>query len=278
MRTIHRERSGQAYTIRTMVFRGKNVVVTGGANGIGFAISRDIVAAGGAVWIFDVESENPAAVAQGIGAQACIADTADRPSLERAFAQVPVPDVLVVNAGIALLASVAETTADLWNRTLAVNLSGAFHTLQIAGQRMKRVRKGSVVLTASTNSFDGEADLVAYNASKAGLLGLLRTATNEWGPYGIRINAVCPGLIRTRLTASSFSNPSVISEYFKHIPLGRGGEPEEVAQAVMFLASDLASYITGTTLVVDGGQMASKYGTWGNETDTFDGQRWIRSV
>ena len=143
---------------------------------------------------------------------------------------------------------------------------------------MKSVRKGSVVLTASTNSFDGESDLVAYNASKAGLLGLLRTAANEWGPYGIRINAVCPGLIRTRLTDSSFSNPSVLSEYFKHIPLGRGGEPEEVAQAVMFLASDLASYITGATLVVDGGQMASKYGTWGNQTDTFDGQRWIRSA
>jgi NAD(P)-dependent dehydrogenase (short-subunit alcohol dehydrogenase family) len=261
-----------------MVFHGKNVVVTGGANGIGLVISRNMVAAGGSVWIFDVESENPAEVAQRIGAQACIADVTDRRSLERAFSQVAVPDVLVVNAGISGLASVAETTPDLWNRVLSVNLSGAFHTLQIAGQGMKSARKGSVVLTASTNSFDGEADLVAYNASKAGLLGLLRTAANEWGPYGIRINAVCPGLIRTRLTASSFSNPSVISEYFEHIPLGRGGEPEEVAQAVMFLASDLASYITGTTLVVDGGQMASKYGTWGNEADRFDGQRWIRSA
>jgi NAD(P)-dependent dehydrogenase (short-subunit alcohol dehydrogenase family) len=261
-----------------MVFHGKNVVVSGGANGIGLAISRSIAAAGGSVWIFDVESEKPADVAQSIGAQACIADVADRPSLERAFAQVAVPDVLVVNAGIGRLASVTETTSEVWNHTLAVNLSGAFHTLQIGGQRMKSARKGSIVLTASTNSFDGEADLVAYNASKAGLLGVLRTAANEWGPYGIRINAVCPGLIRTRLTASSFSNPSVLSEYFKHIPLGRGGEPEEVAQAVMFLASDLASYITGTTLVVDGGQMASKYGTWGNEADRFDGQRWIRNA
>ena len=119
------------------------------------------------------------------------------------------------------------------------------------------------MLTASTNSFDGEANLVAYNASKSGLLGLLRIVANEWGPYGIRVNAVCPGLIRTRLTASSFSNASVLSEYFKQIPLGRGGEPDEVAQAVMFLASDLAAFITGATLVVDGGQMASKYGTWG---------------
>jgi NAD(P)-dependent dehydrogenase (short-subunit alcohol dehydrogenase family) len=261
-----------------MTFHGKNVVVTGGANGIGLAISRSLVGAGGSVWIFDLESERPAEVAQSIGAQACIADVTDRLSLERAFDEAGVPDVVVANAGIGRPASLTETTADLWNRTLAVNLSGAFHTLQIAGERMKTARAGSVVLTASTNSFDGEADLVAYNASKAGLLGLLRTAANEWGPYGIRINAVCPGLIRTRLTASSFADPSVISEYFKHIALGRGGEPEEVAQAVMFLASDLASYITGTTLVVDGGQMASKYGTWGKETDRFDGQRWIRSV
>lgn len=261
-----------------MIFQGKNVVVTGGANGIGLAISRSFLAAAGAVWILDVDSENPAEVARGIGAQACIADVTDRASLERAFARIPVPDVLIVNAGIGRVASVAETSSDLWDRTLAVNLSGAFNTLQIGGMRMRRRGKGSVVLTASTNSFDGEPDLVAYNASKAGLLGIVRTVANEWGPYGIRVNAVCPGLIRTRLTASSFSNASIISEYFKQIPLGRGGEPEEVAQAVLFLASDLASFITGTTLVVDGGQMASKYATWGKEGDRFEGDRWIRSV
>jgi len=261
-----------------MNFHGKNVVVTGGANGIGLAIARNIAAAGGSVWIFDVASANPADAARRIGAQACIADVTDRLSLERAFVEVAVPDVVVANAGIGQTDSLPETTADLWNRTLAVNLTGAFDTVQVAAERMKPARKGSIVLTASTNSFDGEADLIAYNASKAGLLGILRTAANELGPYGIRVNAVCPGLIRTQLTASSFSNPSVIRDYFKHIALGRGGEPEEVAQAVMFLASDLAGYITGTTLVVDGGQMASKFGTWGKETDRFDGERWIRGV
>ncbi|MBV9308398.1 MAG: SDR family oxidoreductase, partial [Acidobacteriaceae bacterium] len=167
------------------------------------------------------------------------------------------------------------TTPDLWNQTLSVNLSGAFHTMQIAAEGMKW-QGGSIVLTASTNSYDGEPDLIAYNASKAGLLGLLHTAANELGPYGIRVNAVCPGLIRTRLTAASFSDQKRLGEYFKHIPLGRGGEPEEVAQAVLFLASDLASYITGATLPVDGGQMASKFGTWGKEGDRFDGQRWTR--
>src|SRR6185312_6849801 len=99
-------------------------------------------------------------------------------------------------------------------------------------------------ITASTNSYDGEASLIAYNASKAGMLGILHTAANELGPYGIRVNAVCPGLIRTRLTADSFANGKLLSDYFRHIPLGRGGDPGEVAQAVLFLASDLASYIT----------------------------------
>ena len=261
-----------------MLFQGKNVIVTGGANGIGFAISRSIAAAGGSVCILDLESENPAEVARSIGCQACIADVTDRSCVERAFDKAGVPDVVAVNAGIGRTASFLETSVDLWNRTLGVNLTGAFYTVQIAAERMKRARKGSIVLTASTNSFDGEADLVAYNASKAGLLGILHTAANELGPYGIRVNAVCPGLIRTRLTASSFSNPSVISDYFKDIPLGRGGEPEEVAQAVMFLASDLASYITGTTLVVDGGQMAAKFGTWGGTADSFDGQSWTRRL
>jgi NAD(P)-dependent dehydrogenase (short-subunit alcohol dehydrogenase family) len=261
-----------------MNFHGKNVVVTGGANGIGFAISRSFTSAGASVWILDVASENPAEVARGIGAQAQITDVTDRLSLEHAFAQIPIPDVLIVNAGIGGLASAVETTSDVWNRTLAVNLTGAFQTLQIAGRRMQQQRKGSVVLTASTNSFDGEPDLVAYNASKSGLLGVLRTVANEWGPYGIRVNAVCPGLIRTRLTAASFSNPSLLSEYFKQIALGRGGEPDEVAQAVLFLASDQASFITGTTLLVDGGQMASKYGTWGKEGDRFEDDHWVRSV
>lgn len=261
-----------------MNFQGKNAIVTGGANGIGLAISRNIAAAGGSVWILDVASENPAEAARSIGAQACIADVTDRQSLEHAFDKAAIPDVVVVNAGIAQIASLADTTVNLWSRTVSVNLTGAFDTVQIAAERMKRARKGSIVLTASTNSFDGESDLIAYNASKAGLLGILHTAANELGPYGIRINAVCPGLIRTRLTTSSFSNPSVISDYLKHIALGRGGEPEEVAQAAVFLASDLASYITGTTLVVDGGQMASKFGTWGKDCDHFDGQRWVRNA
>jgi NAD(P)-dependent dehydrogenase (short-subunit alcohol dehydrogenase family) len=140
---------------------------------------------------------------------------------------------------------------------------------------MSRQRHGSIVVTASTNSFDGEGDLTAYNSSKAGLLGLVRTAANELGPYRIRVNAVCPGLIRTRLTEAHFSNPELLRDYFRQIPLGRGGDPVEVAAAAAFLASDAASFITGTTLVVDGGQMATKYGPWDDAKADFSDGRWV---
>jgi NAD(P)-dependent dehydrogenase (short-subunit alcohol dehydrogenase family) len=257
-------------------FRGEQAVVTGGANGIGFAVSKRIAEAGGSVWIFDLPNASPADAAKSISAQAIEADVTDRHSIREAFDRIPDPSIVIVNAGISTCVPFLDTPPEVWDRTIAVNLSGAFHTMQIAAEKMKRRGGGSIVLTASTNSYDGEADLIAYNATKSGLLGLLHTAANELGPYCIRVNAVCPGLIQTRLNAANFANPDLLAEYFKHVPLGRGGQPEEVAQAILFLASGLASYITGATLLVDGGQMASKFGTWGKAGDTFDGQRWFR--
>ena len=230
--------------------------------------------AGAAVWIFDREKECPERVAAGFGGHGTAADVTDRASLERAFGVSGTPDVVIANAGLVFPAGFLSTSTEIWEKTIAVNLSGVFNTVQIAASLMKARRAGSVVVTASTNSFDGEADLVAYNASKAGLLGLVHTAANELGPHGIRINAVCPGLIRTRLTQSHFSTPEILKDYFRHVPLGRGGEPEEVAAASLFLASDLASYITGATLFVDGGQMASKFATWNEATAEFSNGRW----
>jgi NAD(P)-dependent dehydrogenase (short-subunit alcohol dehydrogenase family) len=260
----------------TIDFGGKRVVITGGANGIGLAISQAFGASGASVCILDLASERPEEVAQTLGAKGFAADVTDRDSLEEAFNRAGEIDIVVANAGIGRPGSILNTGSDLWDRTLSVNLTGVFHTVQAGAKRMESRRRGSIVVMASTNSYDGEPNLLAYNASKAGLLGLVHTAANELGPYGIRVNAVCPGLIRTRLTAGSFSDSEILSQYFRHIPLGRGGEPVEVAQAVLFLASDLASYITGATLLVDGGQMASKFGSWDSKHDTFDGQRWLR--
>ncbi|MGH9667529.1 MAG: SDR family NAD(P)-dependent oxidoreductase [Bryobacteraceae bacterium] len=262
----------------TVDFRGKTAVVTGGANGIGLAIARVLAEAGASVWIFDLENEQPAEAAANLlgggthGGRAV--DVTDRASLEAAFRRVPAPDIAVSNAGMGEQSELTATSAELWNRTIAVNLSGAFHTVQLAAARMKPLRRGAIVLTASTNSYDGEPNLTAYNASKAGLLGILHTAANELGPYGIRVNAVCPGLIRTRLTAGHFSDPSLLKEYFREIPLGRGGEAVEVANAVAFLASDFSSYITGAALLVDGGQLASKFGPWDDASAEFAGGRW----
>ncbi len=255
-------------------FRGKTAVVTGGANGIGLAMARALAAGGAAVWIWDLARERPAEAGAAFGARGVVVDVAERASIDAALAASGAPDVLMVNAGTVTFASLSETTAEDWNRTLAVNLSGAFHTIQAAAGLMKPRRAGAIVITASTNSFDGESDLIAYNATKAGLLGILRTAANELGPYGIRVNAVCPGLIRTRLTRAHFAQSAVIKDYFRHIPLGRGGEPEEVANAAAFLASDLASFITGAALVVDGGQLAAKFGVWNDERAEFVADRW----
>ena len=255
-------------------FSGKTAVVTGGANGIGFAAARALAAGGARVWIFDVEREQPEKVGAALGGNGCIVDVTDRASIDAAFEHSGAPDIVVANAGTGSWAPLEETRVEDWNRIIAVNLSGVFYTLQAAAIRMKPRRRGAVVITASTNSYDGETTLVAYNASKAGILGILHTAANELGPWQIRVNAVCPGLIRTRLTREIFADAAALKDYFRDIPLGRGGAPEEVGNAIAFLASDLASYITGAALVVDGGQMAAKFGTWNEQTAEFDEDHW----
>ncbi|HVP48891.1 MAG TPA: SDR family NAD(P)-dependent oxidoreductase [Bryobacteraceae bacterium] len=255
-------------------FTGKLAVVTGGANGIGFAAARAMAAGGATVWIFDLEREQPEKVGASLGGHGCIVDVTDRASIDAAFERSGPPDILVANAGTGAWAPLEETTVENWNRILTINLTGIFQTVQAAAIRMKPRRRGAIVITASTNSYDGEATLVAYNASKAGLLGILHTAANELGPWQIRINAVCPGLIRTRLTGEIFNDPATLKDYFRDIPLGRGGAPEEVGNAIAFLASDLASYITGAALIVDGGQMAAKFGTWNEQIAEFADDHW----
>lgn len=201
-------------------------------------------------------------------------------TLEEAFEKCPAPDIVIANAGVGKPepGDITATSPSNWERTIAVNLTGVFHTVRLAAERMKPQRGGAIVVTASTNSYDGEAALTAYNASKAGVLGIVHTAANELGRWGIRVNAVCPGLIRTPLTREFFNNDDYLKEYFRHIAMGRGGEPEEVANAIIFLASDLASYITGTTLLVDGGQLASKYSTWDEANATFAQGRWTPNL
>lgn len=255
-------------------FTGKTVLVTGAASGIGNAVARLLKECGAELFLLDLEPERVQAASSELQCEGVACDLTDIPALERAVASLPDFDVLMANAGIAAQAPLWSTGTDLWNRTLAVNLGGVFHSLRLTSAGMKRKGGGAIVVTASTNSFDGEQNLIAYNASKAGLLGVMRTAANELGPYGIRVNAICPGLIRTRLTEGHFTNPEILKPYFAQLPLGRGGLPQEVAAAAVFLASNLASYITGATLFVDGGQMCTKFATWADEGGEFEGDHW----
>ncbi|MBI2688272.1 MAG: SDR family oxidoreductase [Acidobacteria bacterium] len=252
---------------------GKTAVVTGGAHGIGRAMARCLASCGANVFVFDIDAPS----SLDFPAQHIPCDVTSRNSLNVAFNSSGPPDILLINAGTGIVKPLAETTRDVWDKTISLNLTAAFETLQEGAARMKANKKaGAIVLTASTNSYDGEENLIAYNATKAGVLGLLHTAANELGPYGIRVNAVNPGLIRTRLTQAAFDSEPVIKDYFRAIPMGRGGEPEEVAKAAVFLASDWASYITGATLLVDGGQMCCKFGPWKDNEAEFANSQWRR--
>jgi 3-oxoacyl-[acyl-carrier protein] reductase len=243
--------------------QGKVALVTGGSRGIGAACCRMLARAGCDVGIGyrtradaaarvvrDVEAEGRRAVAIPGDLAHSMAATA---AVEQTVAELGRLDILVANAGIWTGVPVETMTdADL-ARMLAVNLSSAFYLARAAGPRMRESGGGSIVFVASTAGQRGEAGHSHYAASKGGVLALVKSLAVELGPEGIRVNAVAPGWIRTDMTEESL-RPENIGEALKEpIPLGAPGEPEDVAGAVVFLASSLARHITGATINVNGG-------------------------
>lgn len=247
-------------------FNEKVAIVTGGGGAIGQATVLRLVAEGAAVCVVDLgesaERVATEAAARGGRAMAVRANVASRSEVEALARSVretlgPI-DILCNIAGIAPAAPFLETSDEQWDATIDVNLKGVFLCSQVIAREMvAEQRPGAIVNMASTNGLVGEVDLVAYNASKFGVVGITMTTAIELAPHRIRVNAVAPGMIRTPLSQAVLDqNPVMAAAYLKDkIPMARFGEPAEVAATVAFLASDDASFITGHTLVIDGGQL-----------------------
>jgi NAD(P)-dependent dehydrogenase (short-subunit alcohol dehydrogenase family) len=245
----------------------KTALVTGAAHGIGRAIALRLATEGAAVAILDLDAagaEETAALIRQAGGRAFAAgaDITDMPALQAAIdaaeAALGPVGILINNAAYTAAGNLADITLDSWHREVDVNLNGSYHCLRALLPRMQARGGGVVVNIASVNGvrYFGNP---AYSAAKAALINLTQSVASEYGKHGIRCNAVLPGSVRTdniTWTIRQERDPEVFTKLARWYPLGRVAEPEDVAKAVSFLASDEAGYITGVALPVDGGLTA----------------------
>jgi 3-oxoacyl-[acyl-carrier protein] reductase len=243
-------------------FDGRTVLIVGGAQGMGRACAELFGAEGARLALFDIEADTLAGTsadlqARGMPVEAITGDVSNAADVDAAVTRTVERfggiDVLVHTAAIVELRPLLEFPEDLWRRIVDVNLTGVFLTTRRAGQEMAARGGGAIVVFASTNAFFAEELNVPYSATKGALVMFVRNAALDLARHGIRINAVDPGIIYTRLSAALIDDPVAGPEYLRRIPAGRYGTPEDIAKVVLFLASDDAAYMTGEDVVVDGG-------------------------
>ena len=247
-------------------FDGKGVVVTGAAQGIGRAVARAFAAEGAGVVMVDNEADVLSATVESIrnsggkveSAPGDVSRRADvRRAVDLAVERFGHLHAAVQVAGIADFVPFLEFSDESWDRILNVNLRGAWYLAQEAARVMVRDGiRGAIVLTASTNAFQPEAGGLAYNTSKAGEVAVMQTAALELSRLGIRVNAIAPGIINTRLSAFVINHPVQSKVFLDRIPIGRFAEPEEMARPILWMCSDDASYLSGHLMVVDGAMTA----------------------
>jgi NAD(P)-dependent dehydrogenase (short-subunit alcohol dehydrogenase family) len=244
---------------------GRVAVVTGAASGIGLATARRFTAEGAFVVAVDVNAEGVEALAGELGGAWVACDVADPPAVAALFdgvaARHGAVDVAFNNAGISPPGddSILSTELDVWDRVQRVNLTSVYLCCKYAIPHMQRQRRGSIINTASFVAVMGAAtSQISYTASKGGVLAMTRELGVQFARDGVRVNALCPGPVATPLLMELFAkDPERAARRLVHIPMGRFGQPEEIAAAVAFLASDEASFITASTFLVDGGLTAA---------------------
>jgi NAD(P)-dependent dehydrogenase (short-subunit alcohol dehydrogenase family) len=243
---------------------GKTAVVIGGASGIGEALVLGLATQGARVFCLDVNERAAQRVAAhatsaGVSCVGGAVDIRDGAAVDRVFEDIDARhgvDIAICTPSINVRKPILKYTDEELSRVLDVNIKGNFNVLRAAGRVMTARRTGSIILFSSIRSQVVEPGQSAYAATKAGIVQLAKTAAAEFGPHGVRVNAIAPGVIETPLTAPIKANQAWYDAYAAKSVFNRWGRPEELVGAAVFLASDAASYVTGSVVVVDGGWLA----------------------